>query len=61
MSVAQIDGQPTAVYRWCSAWGGLACGMVLPDALTAERVAESTGVSVAEARAILGQGRESVL
>lgn len=61
MSLAQIDGQPTAVYRWCSAWGGLACGMVFPDALTAERVAESTGVSVAEARAILGQGRESAL
>ena len=61
VSLAQIDGRPAAVYRWCSAWGGPAYGMVSLDDVTAGRLADVTGVSIAEARAIRERALRGVL
>lgn len=57
-SLARVDGRPMAVYQWCPVWGGLAYGMISPDDLTAESVADITGVSVEQAARALIQARD---
>lgn len=61
VSLARVGGRPASVYRWDSAMGGPAYGMMGLDDVTAGRLADATGVSLAEARAIRERALEGVL
>lgn len=61
VSVARVGGRPAAVYRWDSAMGGPAYGMMGLDDMTAGRLADTAGVSLAEARVIRERALEGVL
>lgn len=61
VSLARVGGRPASVYRWDSAMGGPAYGMMGLDDMTAGRLADATGVSLAEARAIRERVSEGVL
>lgn len=61
VSLARVGGRPAAVYRWDSAMGGPAYGMMGLDDMTAGRLADTAGVSLAEARVIRERALEGAL